>query len=327
MKYSELEVKYLHDRLTPKELKALREEVNSMTDRDIEQAMNERWMKETPDVSAIDDALTERMKRRIDSKTSVRPTVWLTPVKFLQIAAAALILLFVSTTIYFYRENKQLEMADVVIATEMGERASITLPDGSQVAVNSNSRLIYSPKLYNKSERRIRFDGEGYFQVGKDSKRPFNIESKGLNVTVLGTTFNLLARSDDATAELMLEKGSVRFESSMTGNNVTLKPNQKAILNYADGKITVIPIDDIHKISAWRRGEMVFHNTPLKDALRTVEETYGIVIETDCGDCLNDPFTGVIPNYSLNETLYIFEKSYHFKATLKNGTVFLKSAN
>ena len=80
---------------------------------------------------------------------------------------------------------------------------------GVLVSLNSKSRLIYFPKDYNKKERKIAFGGEGYFQVKRNVNTPFLINAKGLQVRVLGTTFNLSVRDTERTAELALEEGCV----------------------------------------------------------------------------------------------------------------------
>jgi ferric-dicitrate binding protein FerR (iron transport regulator) len=316
-----LEQKYRSDELSPKELKTLREAVNTMTDKDIEQSIQNDWMNEDQDISGVDDERMERIKQQIDVRLGFRRSARLIFIRVMQAAAAVLLLLLASTTVYFYHETKALESEVVVFSTQKGERANIVLPDGSTVALNAESELTYSPKLYRQSERRILFYGEAYFQVSSDKSHPFRIEAKDLTVTVLGTSFNLLARKDDDKAELALESGSVRFCSVMTGDNVVLEPNQRAVLNRKNGKITVLKSADVHTASAWQRGELIFRNTPLADVLNTVRETYGVSIETDCRDCLTDLFTGTIPASNLNEALDIIEKTYHFTATLQNSKV------
>lgn len=316
-----LQQKYRNDNLTPDELRRLREEVNSMSDDRLEDSLREAW--ESAEASSSDahrlDELKVRIDQRLFSSHRVVPLYW----KVLRIAAAVLLPLFMIATVYLYQENTVLSQKDFVATTGKGEQVTISLPDGTQVTLNAESRLSYNLSNFNSDERRVAFDGEGYFRVAKNPSSPFSITAKGLKVSVLGTTFNLRARSADATAELSLEEGSVRFQSLKTGQDVILSPNQKAILDQINGTVTVEESSYTTDASAWRRGELVFRNVPFAEVLKEIEEVYhvSIAIETEEIDYQDDLFTGVLSRTNINEVLEVIEHSYHLKATLKDGTI------
>ena len=147
---------------------------------------------------------------------------------------------------------------EMVVSTGKGERANITLPDGTAVALNSESSLTYTPRVFNKDKRQIRFEGEGYFQVAKNRDCPFLIDAEGLSVEVLGTTFNLDVRRSRKTAELILEEGSVRFHSLKIGKDALLEPKEKLILDQETGHFVIEKGQDIESETAWKRRELVF---------------------------------------------------------------------
>lgn len=316
-----LQQKYRNDNLTPDELRRLREEVNSMSDDRLEDSLREAW--ESAEASSSDTHRLDELKMRIDQRLfpshRVVPLYW----KVLRIAAAVLLPLFMIATVYLYQENTVLSQKDFVATTGKGEQVTISLPDGTQVTLNAESRLSYNLSNFNSDERRVAFDGEGYFRVAKNPSRPFSITAKGLKVSVLGTTFNLRARSAEATAELSLEEGSVRFQSLKTGQDVILSPNQKAILDQINGTVTVEESSYTTDASAWRRGELVFRNVPFAEVLEEIEEIYhvSIAIETKGLNYQDDLFTGVLSRTNINEVLEVIEHSYHLKATLKDGTI------
>lgn len=316
-----LQQKYRNDNLTPDELRRLREEVNSMSDDRLEDSLREAW--ESAEASSSDTHRLDELKMRIDQRLfpshRVVPLYW----KVLRIAAAVLLPLFMIATVYLYQENTVLSQKDFVATTGKGEQVTISLPDGTQVTLNAESRLSYNLSNFNSDERRVAFDGEGYFRVAKNPSSPFSITAKGLKVSVLGTTFNLRARSADATAELSLEEGSVRFQSLKTGQGVILSPNQKAILDQINGTVTVEESSYTTDASAWRRGELVFRNVPFAEVLEEIEEIYhvSIVIEMEEIDYQDDLFTGVLSRTNINEVLEVIEHSYHLKATLKDGAI------
>ena len=212
----------------------------------------------------------------------------------------------------------------MIVSTGKGERASMTLPDETKIALNYDSQVTYDPEAFAKGERRIDFDGEGYFQVKKDSRHPFVIHAQGLQVEVLGTVFNLLARNGDTHSELFLEEGSVRLMSVLTGEKVLLSPNQKAVLSVETGHIVVQTMENIAEASAWRKGDLIFRNEPLGNVLRTLEGCYGYKITTDCEDCLMDEFTGTLPTWDINEVLEVLEKLYPLEIEIKGKEIFLR---
>ncbi|MDR2915161.1 MAG: FecR domain-containing protein [Tannerella sp.] len=320
-----LEPKYRNNQLSSEELVKLRKKVNAASDNEIEQQMHHAWLNEDIDTSFVEDERINRIKKKIDTSVRGQKSVFPLLIKWGQIAAAVLLPVFIILTAYLYRENNMIISEEMIVSTEKGERASITLPDGTTVALNSDSRLGYLPKDYNKKERKINFGGEGYFKVHQDKEVPFLINAKGLQVKVLGTTFNLSVREQNNTAELSLEEGSVLLLSTKSNENVILKPNEKAILDQLTGNITVIFDENIRNSSAWRRGDMIFRNKELVHILKAIEENYNVNIKVFCENCLEDKFTGTLPLSDLNEALEVIEKSYHLKAEIIGKEIHLNN--
>lgn len=316
--------KYRTDELSPEDLSELRGNTNAMNNQQLEKLILDDWLHEEIDTSSVDDKLLWKIKGKINQEIKPGKDRLSLILRWTQLAAAILLPVFVIASFYLYHENTALLSSEIVVETGQGERASVTLPDGSIASLNSESRLVYLPKDYNKKERNIHFGGEGYFQVKHDMNIPFLINAQGLQVKVLGTKFNLLVRRTDRTAELALEEGRVSLLSTHTKKQVILDKNQKAILDYATGNITVVYDEHIKDISAWRRGDMVFRNTPLSQVIRTIEVNYNVRIKIESEDYLNDPFTSTLPVNNLNEVLEVLEHSYHLKAVIHNKEIFLK---
>lgn len=319
---SKLEEKYRNSYLTLEELRCLREEVNSMSDEQLEESLRKTW--ELTEVSSVESRDLDKLKNKIDNKIfSQKHTIPLY-VKVLRIAAVILLPILLVSTIYLYRENTLLGQKEFVASTGEGEQVTLSLPDGTKVTLNANSYLSYNLSEYNSKNRRIEFNGEGYFRVVKMSTiTPFSIETNGLVVSVLGTTFNLCSYSSDATAELFLEEGRVSLHSLKTGQNLTLLPNQKAIFHQDSGMLTIEKDNYVTDASAWRRGELVFRNVPLENVLEKISEVYhvSIVVGTRNEKFKEDLFTGVLSRTNINEALEVIEHSYHLKAVLNNGEI------
>lgn len=320
-----LDQKFRNNKISVHELEELRKKINSMNDSELEELLSNSWFNEDIDVLLIENERIEKIKKNIEETIGKGKRRIFFPLPIARIAIAVLMLVSISTMFYLYNENSKLASEELIVSTNKNERANITLPDGTTVVLNSDSRLNYIPKIYNAKERKISFDGEGYFHVYKDPKRPFLINTKGMEVRVLGTSFNLLVRKSKNIAELALEEGSVSLQSILTNETVILEPNQKAMLNQETGEITIIKDSHIQDISAWRKGNLVFRNATLTTIIRTIEENYNVDIKLECEDCLNDTFTGTMPISNLNEVLEIIEKSYHMQSVIKGNEIVLKS--
>lgn len=326
-KMNELERKYREDRLSGDELRLLRKQVNAQSDEEIEHTLREVWMEDDFRTNDSEEfsAHMEKLKSRIDQQIQTPTSFWTTARRIMRVAAMLLLPLFIAFTVYLYIENNRMNSEEMIVSTGKGERANITLPDGTAVSLNAESELAYTPKAYNKDKRLIRFDGEGYFQVAANRDCPFLIDAEGLKVEVLGTTFNLNVRRQSATAELALESGSVHFLSIKTGRSIVLSPNEKVILNQENGDFIVERKEDIQNSSAWKRGELIFNNAPFDSLLHTIEHNYGIQIETDYAADDNDRFTGTLPASNLYETLEILKKVYHLDASSEGDSVRLSA--
>jgi transmembrane sensor len=316
----ELYNKYIDNNLTKQDLAELKNQDVAITDCELDEFMKEKWMDGDIDTSDVSDDIKRRVKSHIDSQIESKKAKRI-PLftKILAYAAAIILPVLIISTYYFYQQNHQLASAQTIFSTGQSERTSVTLPDGTKVSLNSKSRLEYIPSSFNKKLRQVKFSGEAYFQVAKDKTRPFLIESKGLTVKVLGTTFNLLARPHETTAELSLLTGKVMFKSHLSGKSVIIFPNHKVIMDQHSGNLQVTSVEP-DEISAWQRNEMVFNNVKISQVVRAIENNYGVKIHINTKDS-NDLFTGTLASNDLNGVLKVLELSYNLKASKRGNEI------
>ena len=317
-----LEKEYREDVLTPKELAELREKINSMGDTELEKAMYDSWMNDETYTVSVEDKDLDRIKDRVHKSISSPSKVRNIFLRYIQVAAAVLLIAFIGTTYYLYKENKMLTSQNMLVTTGRGEHANVTLPDGTQVSLNSESKITYIPKLFSSFTRIIRFDGDGYFQVSKNKSRPFIIESKGLCVKVLGTKFDLHARGTDSKAELWLKEGKVMFSSLVSGETVELKPNERVVMYRQSGMLSVTKENTSD--TSYNRKDMTFNNEPLSYVLQRIGNSYNVKFVVDGRINLSDMFTGTLPTTNLHEVLAALECSYHVKAIINGDKISLK---
>ena len=173
------------------------------------------------------------------------------------------------------------------VITSVGGEYVLTLSDGTRVWMNANTTLEF-PVNFVKSQRRVKLQGEAYFEVTRDESKPFIVETTGMQTKVLGTTFNIKAYPDESREQTTLLEGKVEVSLSPTTTTV---PNPKLVLEpgmqaqWEEGS-TSLSMQAVNpdNIIAWRRGEFVFNEEDINIVLRTLSRWYGVeFISSDMG--------------------------------------------
>ena len=147
----------------------------------------------------------EAYERNVHSKKRTRFFKW-TGVA----AAVILVLVFIWSPMRFFRNDIRPEFFEIVV--DRGQKSTLTLPDGSKVWVNSATEVSYSSD-YNVKDRNVYLSGEAYFEVASGNELPFVVHVNDLQVTALGTRFNIKAYSEDKTVTTTLVEGKVSTEA------------------------------------------------------------------------------------------------------------------
>lgn len=326
----ELIDKYRRNSLSPEELTTLREYVNSQTDEQLGAVIQDDWLNDEIDTTGVDEDVMMRIRQSIGDLAeepvyqAKKVSIWHTVYRWMQVAALFILPVLLISLYLVYQDNLKLEAQTIEIATGFGERANITLPDGTKVALNEETVLSYSPKDFNTSQRHIAFEGEGYFQVAKNPQSPFSINTESMIVKVLGTEFNLKSRNRSDIDELYLEEGSVQFISKISAKEMILSPHQQLIHQKGNGSLTVRTLKDVTEATGWLRHELIFRNVPLNSVFKQLEDTYLVTIHFDNQKVLNDRFTGIMTSRDLGECLRILEETYHFKTMVKGNNIYIR---
>ncbi|TKT88950.1 FecR family protein [Dyadobacter frigoris] len=183
----------------------------------------------------------------------------------------------------------------------IGERKKVTLEDGSVIWLNAESKLTY-PVSFQKNSREVSLEGEAYFEIVRDTERPFIIQSGKITTKVLGTSFNIKAYQADPAVSVTVMTGKVEVNSPESA--IQIVRNQQ--VKYADGNIyKEVDIDAAAQI-AWRNGKLQFRNTLLSDVIKTLERNYPVKItyNTNLSDCqVHADFDAVTPFENVMEML------------------------
>ncbi len=185
-------------------------------------------------------------------------------------------------------------------------KTALTLPDGTIVWLNGNSKLRY-PKKFSEDTREVYLEGEAFFDVHKNPRKPFLIHTGQTVTQVLGTSFNVRGYPNDSMVELAVVTGKVAFsfKSQSKMDSVVLQPQYKAVYVKGEDHIQVFASGD-ENFLAWKTGKLVFTNTPLRTTLQSLQNYYGVSFTTTDSTLLNCQFTGTFTNASLQDILDVF---------------------
>lgn len=203
------------------------------------------------------------------------------------------------------------------IVVPRGGEYQLILADGTKVWLNSDSRLEF-PVAFAGSERRVKLYGEAYFNVAKNEQLPFHVEVNQTEVTVLGTSFNILAYGD--YTRTTLEEGRVAVNA--LGRTYQIMPGEE--INVESGRVTVEKVDVYERI-AWKDGKFVFRDKPLEEVMDILGRWYDVKIVYQDAALKDLHFTGNVPRHvTIDKVLRFLEHTrlVHFNVEGRTVQVF-----
>ena len=245
----------------------------------------------TPDPDRMLQAIRQRLQPFAPVDTpAVRRISWFSqPMRWAAVFVGALLL--ASGAFFGYR---QLYPADLIQQTAFGKVQTLTLPDGSTVTLNGNSRLRYAPEWPGGQTRQVWLDGEGFFRVTHQRNHErfvVHLPNK-LNIEVLGTQFNVLAR--ESRARVVLSSGHIRLANS-AGQQLDMQPGELVETNGQTRQISRRRIDPAIDAS-WQTTKLTFENASLADMVQRLKDTYGLEVVVSDPALLTQRFSGSVPN-------------------------------
>ena len=164
------------------------------------------------------------------------------------------------------------------LVTPRGSEYSLTLADGTQVWLNAASRLRFFTSDRSR-ERRVWLEGEAYFEVAHDARRPFIVESGGQSIRVLGTRFNINSYEGDRAIYTTLVEGSVAIAPLAGGGEVTLEPGQQAEYSRRNGGAIAVKAVDTSLATAWMSGTFIFEHASVTEIMENLSRWYSFEFE------------------------------------------------
>lgn len=211
---------------------------------------------------------------------------------FLKIVASIVILLGVGMLFNNYFNN------EITLVAQAGAENKFVLPDQSTVWLNEGSELVYT-KDFKGNVRESQLTGEAFFEVTKNPKKPFIVNTNNTETKVLGTSFNLKTNPTTKETEIVLVTGKVQFTSK--NNKKTLVPGDKIIAK-SDGELVKETNQDPN-FSTWKSGVLKFEETSLDKMAQDIEQFYNVKIVFENPQFGNCTLTSVFDNETIEDVL------------------------
>ena len=210
------------------------------------------------------------------------------PIHMWQVVAAVFFIVAASS-VYLSTIGKDAEENLIQQYIPTAEIRTLTLPDGTQVQLNSQSTLLY-PQEFTGDSRSVFLLGEANFKVKPDKKRPFIVKSNDLQITALGTEFNVSAYPESQEIATTLISGSIRVDYNNLTTSVILHPNEQFAYNRNNKKYD-LSNPDMDDVTAWQRGELVLQKMTLTDIINVLERKYPYAFVYSIKNLKNDRFS------------------------------------
>ena len=311
-KFRKLSDKFLSGKTTPEEEQILFDWYDGFK--------NERLLPDEELSAEEQQELFADIKNRVSGNAGIKERSLYSAFR---IAASVIVTISILGAWYvIYKRN--VDSRETIIATAKGQKKNFTLPDGTTVWLNADSRLTF-PQQFNSSTRVVTLVGEAYFEVKHNAKHPFIVHTDKIDIQDIGTVFDVKAYPHENKVETSLIKGAVQV-SVLQGDKkvVMLQPQQKFVLIKSAinddaashdssfvNHITTDPELQVARETEWRKGILSFNNESFSDLATELERWYNVKVIFQNQAFKNYRFTGTLNGAGLDTVMEALMLSEH----------------
>ena len=259
---------------------------------------------------------------RMEKGSHAKKNFYSVVLRWTRVAAVLLLLLGIGYGIGRWRDHStQNIIVQNLLITAKGSKGQFTLPDGSVVWLNSESKLTY-PNQFVDDKRCVTLEGEAYFEVAKDAKKPFVVQAGERDVEVVGTSFNLDSYSSGEFIQTALLNGSVKISGKAIKEPVYLKPNELFRYRKSD-QVSSVEEAKVGLYADWIKDRLVFDNDNLSDILISMEGRYNMDIECPKPYAASTRLSFTIRQESIEEVLEAMSLIAPIRYEIKDGKAYI----
>lgn len=297
----------------------LKDQVNDSTDEEIASELQSLW--EGHKMAAPMDAAT-KFEVLSDIHQNIRTESFYDRPRINWWKYAAVIAIpLLAVALYFASSHKK-SSHDFAVLTEKGQKSQLLLPDGTKVWLNSASRITYSTG-FNEENRQVHLTGEAFFEVKKDAKHVFVVETDQVNVEVHGTAFNVSAYPEEQDIKVSLLNGKVSLTNQLNQERMLeMKPGSQVAVSKRTLQWQVYDCN-VENESLWTKNMLRFENATAKDVFTKLEHWYGVRIHVENPDtAIRYGFT--LKSESIAEMLNLINKITPVSYRIDGEEVYIK---
>lgn len=324
----QLLIRYLDNEATDSEIATVKEWLNEPTNQTYFDGLKELHGKvkntqyATPANVDVDAAW-----QKVEGRTIIKNKPQLEVVKptintFLWLKIAAV--LVIGFSIFWWFSNNAVNPPETIAYKTMKANDSsllVSLPDGSRVTLNANSSLTY-PETFDGNLRNVSLNGEAFFDISRDTSKPFTIDAGDANIRVLGTSF-LVQNIKDSGVVVSVATGKVRLTKKGNEANVELVKGEQGFLAKTEIQPTKQPIENINYLAVYNR-VLRFENTPLNIVIKDLENYFKVKFDVEESTIEGCRITAKFEESSLKEILTTLKIYFSWEIQENNNTIIIK---
>lgn len=236
---------------------------------------------------------------------------------YFRIAAIVILLLGIGSVLLYMNDKGVLSRKTVVATTDNQKNLQVTLPDGSNIFLNRNTRLSYR-KNFARHGRNVTLSGEAFFEIARDENNPFIVDAGNASIKVLGTSFNIISNNQDSAVEVFVKTGQVMVSGIENNNNLILEPGYIGTMFPEHSEKSV---NNNLNYMSWNTGLLVYDGQTLDVVFRDLKRVYNMDIVTDDPEIITNTWTSPIDNQTQETIIRLICASFNLSYT-KDGSVY-----
>ena len=300
--FKDLYRQYLEKGVSPTDFGQFKEELNHIPDEELWNVMIDMEKDATTEIG-----MPPMMKKQI--RKEMHQIIWRR--RWIQITKyAAVIALLVTSSLGVYSLLNTPEKQQMITANvKSGSKSEIILPDGTKVQLNGATTITYD--VNSSKQRLVQLSGEAFFDVAKNPDCPFRVIANGLQIEVVGTSFNVNTYKK-GVVETSLLTGQIKISGGSLPQEYILTPGEKATYSSINNALKITQAD-VHVETGWCDDYLIFDSEPLIDVIEEIERWYGVEIELRCPQIGQDLLSGSFRHENIQNVIHSLSLQYKFK--------------
>lgn len=238
---------------------------------------------------------------------------------YFRIAAMVLLVLGIGSVLVYLNDKGVLSPKTIVATADNQKNLQVTLPDGSNIFLNRNTRLSYREN-FGRHTRNVTLSGEAFFEITHDENNPFTIDAGKASIKVLGTSFNVITSNSDSAVEVYVRTGKVMVSDNEGTESLILDPGYIGKIESGSSEKS---LNDDQNYLAWNTGILIYDGQTLDVVFRDLKKVYNMDIIVNDPKILENTWTtnGPVDNETQETVIRLICVSFNLSYT-KDGNVY-----